>query len=95
MIRKKIEIPKEVKDTKLWKQATVFQFVYSIVGLLLGIGCIITGIILLIKGILLKQDFNIKVFNFESNLTNTSVGVILFLIGILVIFITKFSIKAK
>ena len=73
------------------KEALLFQFIYSIFGLILSVICIIGGISLFIMGIKGNIDWTSSFFGFESKVINAAPGVILFIVGLLLALITKYK----
>jgi len=73
--------------------ATRFQFIYSEFGLALGLVCIIGGIILSLHSIFGSSSWTTKFLGLESELSGVTPGVILFVIGLLITFFTRFDIR--
>lgn len=90
----KAEIPANV-NKQLWDKVPLYQLIYSIAGLLIGYFCILGGILLMMNGILGTTNWTAKILGSESTLTDATPGVILFIVGFFIVFITKFSIKVK
>ena len=89
-----VHIRGEIKDPELWKSAVKYQFIYSILGLVLGLCCIVGGIILFLNGITGSTDWTLKIWGSESIINDAGAGVVLFIVGLFVVFITRYSIKA-
>ena len=87
------EIPYSAKTSHLWKRVALFQMIYSMTGLLAGLICIIIGMIPFINGYLGTSSITAKIIGSEININDTAPGGILFAVGLLVIYITKFNIK--
>lgn len=90
---KPVEItpPQNPEDRTPWGRAVVFQFIYSIAGLVVGLACVIGGIILFLHGIVGPTA------HWTTNLLGIDVsdaapGVILFVAGLLFTWITRFSV---
>jgi hypothetical protein len=90
-----IQIPYEVKDPELWREATRYQFIYSLAGLVLGLTCIIGGIILFLHGVTGSTSWTAKVIGLESNISDAAPGAVLFIVGLFIVFITRFVVKTK
>ncbi|MBU1225537.1 MAG: hypothetical protein KKA22_09195 [Gammaproteobacteria bacterium] len=72
-----------------------YQFIYSIVGLVLGLVCIIGGMVLFFAGVTGSINWTAKVGNAESTLANGSPGIVLFLVGLFVVWVSRFSVTLK
>ena len=71
------------------------QYIYSITGLVGGLLCILSGIILFILGISGRISWTASLLGAKSELIDAAPGGLLFIIGIFVIFITRYKIKIK
>lgn len=69
------------------------QFIYSQFGLLVGAGCMVGGVYLFIKGITGSLDWNLQILGASSELSNAAPGAVLFIVGVFVIFITRYVFK--
>lgn len=76
-------------------QATLakYQFLYSIMGAVLGLFAIVGGIYLFIQGITGSTTWDLKIFEAHSNISNAAPGAVLFIVGLFIIFITRYSFK--
>ncbi len=91
----KMEVPFHVSDRVFWRRTSVFQFVYSSLGLLLGLACIVGGIILFLHGVTGSTSWTAKFIGAESNVSDAPPGVVLFIVGLFVVWITRFSVKVR
>lgn len=82
-------------DEIILKRTTLYQFIYSILGWLLGFSCVVGGILLFFYGISGNSDMKGAVGGFNITVTNAAPGTILFIIGIFVVWVTRFKIKVK
>ena len=71
------------------------RFIYSIIGLVGGLLCILGGIILFILGISGSISWTTSLLGAKSELIDAAPGGLLFIIGVFVIFITRYKIKIK
>jgi hypothetical protein len=60
-------------------------------GLILGIICIIGGVLLFLNGVTGSSSWTAKILGNESNLTDAAPGAILFIVGLFVIIATRYS----
>ena len=70
-----------------------YQLIYSIIGLALGLVAIIGGIYLFIKGVTGSMNWSAKILGAESNLVDAAPGAVLFIVGLFVVFVTRFKFK--
>ncbi|EJT1896430.1 hypothetical protein NV115_003518 [Vibrio alginolyticus] len=70
-----------------------YQFIYSVVGLLLGLVCIIGGLYLFIQGIKGEINWSLKVLGNESDIANAAPGAVLFIVGLFLVIVTRFKFK--
>ncbi|MGC9611022.1 MAG: hypothetical protein ABSE68_02265 [Minisyncoccia bacterium] len=84
--------PQNVVDRELWRKAIRFQFIYSLAGLILGLACVIGGIILFFHGII-GPTANWTTSALGINISDAAPGVVLFVVGLLFVWITRFSVR--
>ncbi|QEY11819.1 MULTISPECIES: hypothetical protein [unclassified Cellvibrio] len=70
-----------------------YQFMYSLAGLLLGLVAIIGGIYLFVIGVSGASDWYIKLLGAESKILQAAPGAILFIVGVSLVFITRYKYK--
>ncbi len=61
----------------------------SVIGLVVGLFCILLGVVLLIIGVTGLINWSFAFGGINSSLTNASPGVLLMIIGLLIIYITN------
>jgi len=76
-------------------QATLakYQFLYSLAGLVLGLASIIGGIYLFIQGVNGTTNWSLKLLRSESNIVQAAPGAILFVVGLFMVFVTRYKYK--
>ena len=94
-IRNRINPPAFLKDKEFWKQASLYQFIYSLCGLLLGLACVIGGIVLFLHGVAGSTSWTAKIIGTESKVTDAAPGAVLFIVGLFVVWITRFDVSVK
>lgn len=72
-----------------------YQFFYSLLGFIVGLACVMGGMVLFFSGIAGAVDWSIKIGNAESTLANGSPGIVLFIVGLFIVWISRFSVKFK
>lgn len=84
--------PQNSEDKVLWRKAIAFQFIYSLAGLILGLICVIGGIVLFLHGIV-GPTASWTTNLLGINVSDAAPGVILFIVGLLIVWITRFEVK--
>ena len=64
------------------------KFAYSMVGLFLGLACIVAGVILGLSGVAGHTTWTASLLGLETNLNDATPGVIIFVVGIFFVLIT-------
>jgi hypothetical protein len=91
---KKVEIPSSM-DATLARSITTHQLIYSLAGLLMGLACIVGGLVLALRGVTGSAGWTAKVLGLESELTDAAPGVVLFVVGIFMVWVTRYNVKAR
>lgn len=71
------------------------QLIYSILGIVLGLAAIIGGIALFLNGIAGSMSWTASFLGAESNINDAAPGAILFIVGLFIVFITRYVFKIK
>ncbi|HEY0074402.1 MAG TPA: hypothetical protein VGB77_09890 [Abditibacteriaceae bacterium] len=82
------------RDRELWRDTVRYQFIYSLVGLLLGLVSMIGGIILFLHGVTGSTSWVAKGLGLQSSISDAAPGAILFIVGLFVIIATRFVVKS-
>jgi hypothetical protein len=77
----------------LLQEAVRGEYGYAKLGLGLGLAAIIGGVILGLNGVAGTTSWTAKALGFESNLNDAAPGVILFIVGVFMIFFTRPRVK--
>jgi hypothetical protein len=80
-------------DPRIHRLGMMLKFVYALVGLLVGAGCIIAGVILGLGGVVGHTSWTASALGFTTNMTDATPGVIVFVVGIFFVLITRFNVK--
>lgn len=78
---------------KILEKIISFQFIYSLAGLIIGSLCLVLGTFLLYSGVVGSTTWTANVLGFKSEISDAGPGLIIALIGLFIIFITRFCIK--
>jgi len=90
---REVEVPGGPPGVAVW--AVILQFIYSLLGLVLGLACVAGGMLLFLYGIAGKTSWVAKVIGLESTITDAAPGAILFVVGLFFVLITRFSVKRR
>jgi uncharacterized protein YjeT (DUF2065 family) len=71
------------------------QLRYSGVGLLGGILSIILGFVLFLMGVFGATSWSAQFLGFSSQLVDAAPGTLLFVVGLLVIYVTRYNVDPK
>jgi hypothetical protein len=82
-----------VSDPELMKSSLRHRFIYSMAGLILGLLCIVGGMLLFLNGVAGSSSWTAKIMGGDSTLTDAAPGAILFIVGLFVVFITRYKMK--
>jgi hypothetical protein len=67
-----------------------FRLIYSLCGMVLGLVCILGGIVLFLRGVTGATSWTAKLLGAESSMTDAAPGAILFIVGLLLVVATRF-----
>ncbi len=86
-------IPRVSYSHDIIKQAIDREYKYAMTGLIIGALIMIGGILLGIFGVVGSSSWSAKLLGFESNVIDASPGVILFIVGLFIVFMSRLKIK--
>jgi hypothetical protein len=79
---------------ELHKLGFKYKFIYSMTGLFLGLACIVAGVVLGLSGVAGHTAWTASALGLETTMTDATPGVIVFVVGIFLVWMTRFSVKA-
>jgi hypothetical protein len=91
----RLEIPEAMVSPAAYKRFALFQFVYSLIGLIVGLACVVGGIVLFLHSVAGSTSWAAKILGAESQLSDAAPGAVLFLVGLFIVLITRFTIRIK
>ena len=71
------------------------EYIYGALGVILGLSCVLGGIILGLRGVTGSTSWTASVLGLESKISDAAPGVVLFIVGIFLVWITKPKVKLK
>lgn len=92
-----VELDKEFaqKNPKRIIAISRFQLIYSILGVILGSVCVIFGGYLSLNVFLNESKLLITVMGMKSEIRDAGPGVILFVVGLFIVYISRFKVRVK
>jgi hypothetical protein len=87
--------PQDSASAELIRKGIVLEYVYGILGLVLGLAAIIGGVVLGINGVAGSTSWTAKLFSLESQINDAAPGVVLFIVGLFMIIATKPKVRLR
>jgi hypothetical protein len=76
--------------TDWMNQWLLYRLVYSMTGLVLGMTCVLGGILLFLHGVTGSASWTAKILGGESNMSDAAPGAILFVVGLFIVIATRY-----
>lgn len=89
-----LELPSSLGEG-FWNRVLTLHFIYSTLGLLLGAACLAGGLLLFLRGVTGSSSWTSSVLGLRSNISDAPPGAVLFIVGILIILLTRFAVKVQ
>jgi hypothetical protein len=90
-----LELPADPRERHFWGRLAMLQLIYSLAGLLLGLACIVGGILLFFHGVSGSSSWVGEVIGVKSNLSDAAPGTVLFVVGLAVVWLTRFAVRVR
>ena len=91
-----LKITTTITDIKFWRRALHYQFVYSVLGLLLGLACILSGVTLYLHGVTGNtKSWTASILGLKSSVSDMPAGAVLFVTGFLIVYITRYIVEPE
>lgn len=90
-----LELPPDPRERHFWGRLAVLQLIYSLAGLVLGLACIIGGILLFFHGVAGSSSWVGQFIGVQSKLSDAAPGTVLFIVGLAVVVLTRFTVRVK
>jgi hypothetical protein len=78
-------------DPDLQEKLSQHQLTYSLLGLGVGLVCIIGGCILFLHGVTGATSWTASFLGAESKISDAAPGAILFVVGLFIVFLTRYG----
>ena len=90
-----LELPPDPRERHFWGRLATLQLIYSLAGLVLGLACIIGGILLFFHGVAGSSSWVGEVIGVKSNLSDAAPGTVLFVVGLAIVWVTRFAVRVR
>ncbi|TMD23489.1 MAG: hypothetical protein E6I99_06335 [Chloroflexi bacterium] len=90
-----LELPPDPRERHFWSRLALLQLVYSLAGLVLGLACVIAGTLLFFHGVVGSSSWVGEVIGVQSKLSDAAPGTVLFVVGLAVVFLTRFTVRVR
>jgi hypothetical protein len=91
----RMQIPYSFGDPPTYQRFSLYQLIYALSGLILGLVCILGGIVLFLNGVAGSTNWTAKMLGAESKVSDAAPGAVLFIVGLFIVLVTRFSIKVR
>lgn len=95
LLQRMMVVPSEMRNPRAYERFALYHLIYSICGLVLGLACVLGGIVLFIRGISGSTSWTASIIGAESTITDAAPGAVLFIVGLFVVLITRFRIGLR
>jgi len=90
-----LELPPDPRERHFWGRLAVLQLIYSLAGLVFGLACIVGGILLFFHGVAGSSSWVGEFIGVQSRLSDAAPGTVLFVVGLAVVWLTRFTVRVK
>ena len=90
-----LELPPDPRERHFWSRLAMLQLIYSLAGLVLGLAYIIGGTLLFFHGVVGSSSWVGEVIGVKSKLSDAAPGTVLFVVGLAVVFLTRFTVRVR
>ncbi len=90
-----LELPPNPRERHFWGRLAVLQLIYSLAGLVFGLACVVGGIVLFFHGVAGSSSWVGEFIGVQSKLSDAAPGTVLFVVGLAVVWLTRFTVRVK
>ena len=90
-----LELPADPRERHFWGRLALLQLIYSLAGLVFGLACIVGGILLFFHGVAGASSWVGEFIGVQSKLSDAAPGTVLFVVGLAVVWLTRFAVRVK
>lgn len=90
-----LELPPNPRERHFWGRLATLQLIYSLAGLVFGLACIVGGILLFFHGVAGSSSWVGEFIGVQSKLSDAAPGTVLFVVGLAVVWLTRFAVRVR
>jgi hypothetical protein len=90
-----LELPPNPRERQFWARLARLQLIYSLAGLVAGLGCIVGGIGLFLHGVVGSSSWISDFIGLHSRLSDAAPGTVLFIVGLAIVWLTRFTVRIR
>jgi hypothetical protein len=90
-----LELPPNPRERQFWARLARLQLIYSLAGLVFGMACIMGGIGLFLHGVVGSSSWVGNFIGVQSQLSDAAPGTVLFIVGLAVVWLTRFAVRLR
>ena len=90
-----LELPPDPRQRQFWARLARLQLIYSLAGLVFGAACILGGIGLFLHGVVGSSSWVGNFIGLQSKLSDAARGTVLFIVGLAVVWLTRFAVRIR
>jgi len=90
-----LELPPNPRERHFWGRLATLQLIYSLAGLVFGLACIVGGILLFFHGVSGSSSWVGEFIGVKSKLSDAAPGTVLFVVGLVVVWLTRFAVRVR
>ncbi len=90
-----LELPPDPRERHFWGRLATLQLIYSLAGLLFGLACVVGGIVLFFHGVAGSSSWVGEFIGAQSKLSDAAPGTVLFVVGLVVVWLTRFAVRVR
>ena len=90
-----LELPPNPRERHFWGRLATLQLIYSLSGLVVGLACIVGGIVLFFHGVAGSSSWVGEFIGVQSKLSDAAPGTVLFVVGLVVVWLTRFAVRVR
>jgi len=90
-----LELPPNPRERHFWGRLATLHLIYSLAGLVFGLACIVGGILLFFHGVSGSSSWVGEFIGVKSKLSDAAPGTVLFVVGLVVVWLTRFAVRVR
>jgi hypothetical protein len=85
----------ETLDQTFWGRASTYHLWYSVLGLIVGAVCVLSGVVLFLHGVAGNTSWTASLLGLNSKITDAAPGVVFAILGFFVIYVTRYDVRVE